>query len=161
MANGIVFTVAAALCLASAFAHKPAPACNLDLSPTSEVWCATPELNDTIEVPPCLDDGDVETNVDPDASTCAECQSNEELAKERLNWVENVLGCFANPEEPVWYEVNWTCLFEKLGVPFPQKVEAFRRGKYVFTPQSVRNPHSIFHMPSSAALAPHCDLAAL
>jgi hypothetical protein len=141
MASSIVFTAAAALCLASVVAQTPPPVCNLDFSPTSETWCLKPELNDTIEVPPCLDDGYVETNVDPNASTCAECQSNEELATRRLHWAENVLGCFADPNKPVWHEVNWTCLFEKLGVPFPQVIQTIlpNRGKS-YIQEGVRKP---------------------
>jgi hypothetical protein len=138
MPSSIVFTAAAALCLASVFAQTPLPVTGVDLSLTSKVWCAKPELNDTIEVPPCLDDGNVAKNVDADASTYAECRSNEELAARRFSWVEDVLGCFANPKKPMWYEVNWTCLFEKLGVPFPDKYYGYSGSGGHKIPEDVR-----------------------
>lgn len=138
MASSIVLTAAAALCLASVFAQTPLPVTEVDPSPTSEPRCVKPELNGTIDVPSCLDDGRIETNVDPDVSTCTECKSNEELATRRLHWAEDVLGCFADPKKPVWHEVNRTCLVEKLGVPFPQVNPSIGGGNYGYIPQDVR-----------------------
>jgi hypothetical protein len=138
MASSIVFTAAAALCLASVVAQTPPPVCNLDLSPTSEVWCVKPELNDTIDVPPCLEDGDIETNVDPEAITYGECRFKELFPNKLATWAEELLQCFDDPENPVWSEVNLTCL---LSVQFPSSSQPFIiGGRKYHIPEDVRKP---------------------
>jgi hypothetical protein len=122
MPSGIIFTAAAALCLACVSAQNLPPSNDGNLTIESPTWCTEPVLPDKIEVPACPDDGYVTTDVDPDAKPCDECQKFLRIANSQANWAKEVRKCFRHPDKPDMREADWNCLQKRLAAPFPSGI---------------------------------------
>jgi hypothetical protein len=137
MPSGIIFTAAAALCLACVSAQNLPPSNDGNLTIDSPTWCTEPVLQDTIEVPTCLADDYVTTDVDPDAEPYEQCQSELSIARRQANWAKAVRKCFRHPNKPDLHETNWKCLQKRLAAPFPSGGGNWKRKGNTWIAQTV------------------------
>jgi hypothetical protein len=56
-------------------------------------------------------------------------------------WALNVLACFDDPYKPVWYEVDWRCLIDKLTTRYPRTPsgpDGIREGFTAWIPETAQ-----------------------
>jgi hypothetical protein len=48
------------------------------------------------------------------------------VQEKQVQWALNVLSCIDSPSTPMWYGVDWPCLFGKVTTYFPRKPRFYR-----------------------------------